>query len=73
VGVALNRLVDEFAATLTKVHALVDRIVARTVPGGAASGDQASESEIAALVSELDATMEFFRVGPSRTIREDGD
>jgi len=59
VGDALNRLVDEFATTLGKVHALVDRIVA---------GNQ----ELA-LVEELDRTMEFFRLQPRRTIREGDD
>jgi methyl-accepting chemotaxis protein len=73
VGAALNRLVDEFATTLTTVHALVDRIVAHTASGAGTRHDQASESEIAALVRELDVTMEFFRLGPRRTIREDGD
>jgi hypothetical protein len=65
--------VDEFATTLTRVHALVDRIVAATSPGSGPPHDRASESEVAALVRELDATMEFFRLEPSRTIREDGD
>ena len=73
VGVALNRLVDEFATTLTRVHALVDRIAAQTAAGTGRPHDQSSESEIAALVRELDATMEFFRLEPRRTIREDGD
>jgi len=59
VGEALNRLVDEFAATLGKVHALVDRIVAG--------------EEDRALVEDLDRTMEFFRLEPRRTIREDDD
>ena|SRR5262245_10839652 len=72
VGAALNRLVDEFATTLTRVHLLVDRIVAQT-SGTGTRQDQASGSEIAALVRELDATMEFFRLEPRRTIREDGD
>jgi methyl-accepting chemotaxis protein len=72
-GVALNRLADEFATTLTRVHALVDRILAQTASGTERAHDQASESEIAALVRELDATMEFFRLEPRRTIREDGD
>src|SRR5215471_9272668 len=67
VGAALNRLVDEFAATLTRVHALVDRIVAQT-SGGGTRPDQASDAEIVALVRELDATMEFFRLEPRRTI-----
>src|SRR5262249_52930044 len=66
VGAALNRLVDEFATTLTRGHGLVDRIGAQTASG-------TSESEIATLVRELDATMEFFRLEPRRTIREDGE
>src|SRR5262245_1476147 len=73
VGAALNRLVDEFATTLTRVHVLVDRIVAQTASGTGTRRDQAPESEIAALVRELDATMEFFRLEPRRTIRENGD
>jgi methyl-accepting chemotaxis protein len=73
VGAALNRLVDKFATTLTRVHALVDQIVAQTASGTGKLHDQASESQIAALVRELDATMEFFRLEPRRAIREDGD
>jgi methyl-accepting chemotaxis protein len=73
VGAALNRLVDKFATTLTRVHALVDQIVAQTASGTGTRHDQASESQIAALVRELDATMEFFRLEPRRAIREDGD
>jgi len=57
---------------LTRVHALVDRIVAQT-SGAGTRHDQASDSEMVALVRELDATMEFFRLEPRRTIREDGD
>jgi methyl-accepting chemotaxis protein len=72
-GAALNRLAEEFATTLTRVHVLVDRIVAQTEPGAGARQDQASESELSALVRELDATMEFFRLEPRRTIREDGE
>jgi len=59
VGETLNRLVDEFATTLGNVHALVDRIVAGDVDR--------------ALVEELDRTMEFFRLVPRHTIREDDD
>lgn len=72
-GAALNRLAEEFATTLTRVHVLVDRIVAQTEPGAGTRQDQASESELSALVRELDATMEFFRLEPRRTIREDGE
>jgi len=69
VGAALNQLADEFATTLAKVHALVDRIAGHT---GAAPGDRASQSEVPGLVRELDQTMDFFRLEPRRTIREDG-
>ena len=69
VGDALNRLVDTFATTLAKVHALVDRTAA--VARGA--HDQASEAQLQGLVGDLDRTMEFFRLEPRRTIREDGD
>jgi len=65
VAEALNRLVDEFAATLAKVHALVDRMAAET---GAARGTV--EAPLGALIAELDRTMDFFRLEPRRTIRE---
>jgi len=67
VGEALNRLVDEFATTLGKVHALVDRTAA--VAHGAYS--PSTHEQLRALVQELDRTMEFFRLEPRRTIRED--
>jgi len=67
VGEALNRLVDEFATTLGKVHALVDRTAA--VARGAYS--PSTHEQLRALVQELDRTMEFFRLEPRRTIRED--
>jgi len=60
---ALNRLVDEFATTLARVHELVDRIAAQT----RSTYDQ---TPLAAVVEELDRTMEFFRLEPRRTIRE---
>jgi methyl-accepting chemotaxis protein len=60
---ALNRLVDEFATTLARVHELVDRIAAQT----RTTYDQ---TPLAAVVEELDRTMEFFRLEPRRTIRE---
>src|SRR5438046_2777166 len=67
VGEALNRLVDEFATPLGKVHALVDRTAA--VARGAYS--PSTHEQLRALVQELDRTMEFFRLEPRRTIRED--
>ena len=60
---ALNRLVDEFATTLARVHELVDRIAAQT-------RSTYDETPLAAVVEELDRTMEFFRLEPRRTIRE---
>ncbi len=63
VAEALNRLADEFATTLAKVHELVDRIAAQT----RATYDQ---TPLAVVVEELDRTMEFFRLEPRRTIRE---
>ena len=50
---------EEFAAALGKVHALVDRIVAAS-----------PEGTERALALELDRAMEFFRLEPRRTIRE---
>jgi hypothetical protein len=35
--------------------------------------DEPQTVQFRALVSELDQTMEFFRLEPRRTIREDGD
>jgi methyl-accepting chemotaxis protein len=72
VGDALNRLVDEFATTLTKVHALVDRVAVLTAAPTPAPNTPSTE-QLHALVTELDRTMEFFRLEPRRTIREDGD
>jgi methyl-accepting chemotaxis protein len=71
VGDALNRLVDEFATTLARVHGLVDRVAAETAAG--APGDWTTGSDLPALVRELDETMDFFRLEPRRTIREDDD
>jgi methyl-accepting chemotaxis protein len=64
VAAALNRLVDEFSGTLATVHALVDRVVAET---------SASAGPVHDLARELDAQMDFFRLGPRRTIGDGGD
>lgn len=69
VAEALNRLVEEFASTLAKVHALVDRTAAVTRE----AYDQSRDAQLRGLVSELDQTMDFFRLEPRRTIRGDGD
>jgi methyl-accepting chemotaxis protein len=65
VAEALNHLVDEFATTLAKVHALVDRLAAQTSVGSGRS----DEAQVRSLIEELDQTMEFFRLEPRRTIR----
>ncbi|HVO22154.1 MAG TPA: HAMP domain-containing protein [Candidatus Margulisiibacteriota bacterium] len=69
VGNSLNRLVDEFAATLATVHTLVDRMAALTQVEAPAR-DPATASQLKDIVAELDRTMEFFRLTPRRTIRE---
>lgn len=71
VGDALNRLVDEFATTLARVHTLVDRVAGLTARAHAA--DTQAAEQVRALVEELDEAMDFFRLVPRRTIREDGD
>ena len=71
VGEVLNRLVEELATTLGKAHALVDRIAALTAATAHGAYDQATEAQLRALVEELDQTMEFFRLEPPRTLRED--
>jgi len=68
VGDALNRLVEHFAATLARVHAMVDRLDALAA---AAARDGAAERDLHALVRELDGTMDFFRLEPRRVVRED--
>jgi methyl-accepting chemotaxis protein len=70
VGASLNRLVDEFATTLSTVHALVDRMATLTNVAAGAPPDPSIAPQVQALVAELDQTMEFFRLEPRRTIRE---
>jgi methyl-accepting chemotaxis protein len=69
VGDALNRLADEFATTLARVHALVDRIAGLTGHAADASSTAAAV-EMHAVVRELDDAMEFFRLAPRHTIAE---
>ncbi len=64
VAEALNRLVDAFAGTLARVHALVDGIEPL-------AHDPAAAGRLRELVGELDRTVDFFRVEPRRVIRED--
>ena len=68
VGEALNRLVEEFATTLATVHALVDRVAA--LAAVAPELHNATGEQIKATVAELDRTMDFFRLEPRRTLRE---
>jgi methyl-accepting chemotaxis protein len=70
VGAALNRLVDEFSVTLTKVHDLVDRIEVLAEEVAREAHDQSAEARLHGLARELNQTMEFFRQQPQRVIRE---
>ena len=70
VGEALNRLVDEFATTLTSVHALVDRIAAVSGADARSLQEPSPSAQLQALIAELDRTMDFFRLEPRHTIRE---
>ena len=71
VGDALNRLAGEFATTLATVHALVDRVAVLTGADVRRLQDQSIAAQVQALVAEIDRTLEFFRLEPKRTIRED--
>lgn len=71
VGDALNRLVEEFGATLGTVHALVDRIEAIAEETAREANDESSERELHRLAQELNRTMDFFRLEPSHLIHED--
>ena len=70
VGAALNRLVDEFGVTLTKVHDLVDRIEVLAEQVAREARDQSAEAQLHTLAKELNEAMEFFRQQPHRVIRE---
>jgi methyl-accepting chemotaxis protein len=70
VGEALNRLADEFAATLGTVHGLTDRIESLAAEVAREAHDASAEARLHALAQELDRTMEFFRLEPRRLITE---
>jgi methyl-accepting chemotaxis protein len=70
IGTALNRLVEEFNTTLTKVHALVDQIDALAGQVAKEAHDQSVDTQLHRLATELNETMEFFRQQPQRVIRE---
>ena len=62
VGAALNQLVETFATTLGRIHDLADRLEALAA--------QAPGAPLHELASELNLTMDFFRLSPTRVIRE---
>src|SRR5262249_33575291 len=68
---ALNRLVETFGTTLATIHATTDRIEA-IVSAARATEPTPQETQLHALVEELDGALDFFRLGPPRVIREDG-
>jgi len=71
VAASLNRLAEEFAATLSRVHTLADTIDAKAAEVAREAGDASAERQLHALVKELDKTLDFFRLQPRRTIAED--
>lgn len=71
VSESLNRLVDKFATTLAIVHIGIDRLAALTGADAQALQDRSTAAHVQTLIAELDRTMEFFRLEPRRTIRED--
>jgi len=70
VAQSLNGLVDEFASTLTTVHALVDRLVLLIPPPAHDAPEPANASELRRIITELDEKLEFFRTVPPRTIED---
>jgi methyl-accepting chemotaxis protein len=71
VAEALNRLIERFAETLARVHAMVDRLDAIATAAARNAHDGSAERELHGLVRELDRTIDFFRLEPRRLIRED--
>jgi len=71
VGTTLNRLLDEFTTTLARVHQLADRIEASASEAARHAHDDSAERRLHQLASELDQTLDFFRLEPRRVIRED--
>lgn len=66
-----NRLVAEFSDTLGRVHALTDRIRELSERVARDPHDQEARALLQNLAAELDGTMEFFRLTPRRTIRDE--
>lgn len=71
VAQSLNRLVEEFAATLARVHTLADGIERAAAEAAREAGDASTERRLHDLAKELDRTLDFFRLSPRRVIRED--
>ena len=67
-GQSVNCLVEQFGATLARVHTLADgvRAAAANLPRDA--GGQ----HLLELATELDRTLDFFRLTPRRIVRENG-
>src|SRR5262249_6292632 len=66
---ALTRLVETFGTTLASIHATTDRVEA--IVHARATPPSPEEAQLHALVEELDRTLDFFRLGPPRVIREE--
>jgi len=66
-GQSVNRLVEQFGATLARIHTLADgvRTAAEALPREATGG------RLVELATELDRTLDFFRLSPRRVVRED--
>jgi len=71
VAEAMNRLIERFAETLSRVHAMVDRLDTIATAAARNARDGSAERELHGLVRELDRTIDFFRLEPHRVIRED--
>ena len=71
VAESLNKLVEEFGTTLARVHTLADRIESAAAEAAREAGAASAERRLHELAKELDRTLDFFRLSPRRTIRED--
>jgi methyl-accepting chemotaxis protein len=70
VGDSLNRLIEQFSETLARVHTLADSIEGAAAEAAREASDASAERRLHALAQELDRTLDFFRLSPRRTIRE---
>ena len=67
-GQSVNCLVEQFGATLARVHTLADGVRAAAANLPRDSGGQ----HLLELATELDRTLDFFRLTPRRIVRENG-